>query len=57
MFRQKPPAASAAVHVLNERKRGLIALCGVDLAGEPELPADTAVTCPICAKRNPSEEG
>ncbi|MEU4776885.1 hypothetical protein [Micromonospora sp. NPDC023633] len=51
MFRQQPPAASAAVHVLNVRKRGLIALCGVDLTGEPEMPADTTVTCPVCARK------
>lgn len=50
--RTPPPAASAAVHVLNENKPGLTALCGVDLTGEPEMPADTTVTCPTCATRN-----
>jgi len=48
----KRPAASDAVHVLNVRKRGLTALCGVDLSGEPEMPAETPVTCPVCARRN-----
>lgn len=52
MIRRKPPAGNAAVHVLDERRPGLTALCGVDLTGEPELIAGTTVTCPACAKRN-----
>ncbi|MGC4855896.1 hypothetical protein ACLQ24_21510 [Micromonospora sp. DT4] len=52
-IRRRPPAASAAVHVLNPRKPGMTGLCGVDLTGEPELPYDTTVvTCPVCATRN-----
>lgn len=47
--KQTAPAASAAVHVL---KRGTKALCGTDLRGEPELPAGTRVTCPVCAQKN-----
>lgn len=50
--RPRPPAASAAVHVLNERARRPKALCGVDVTGEQEMPAGTPVTCPICAKKN-----
>lgn len=46
--RTKPPAAGDAVHLW---KRGNRAVCGVDLSGETEMPAGTAVTCPVCNKK------
>ncbi|WP_155256587.1 hypothetical protein [Salinispora pacifica] len=52
--RTTPPAASAAVHVLNPRKKALRGLCGVDLTGEVEMPPGTTITCPVCARKHKS---